>query len=232
MVIISPQLNTVKINHFILAGRPVNLLFFSLALLASSAHSQSLPKQKRLEFGLKAGIHQAGVTKVSAINNSSYSGFMAGGYLGFHSLKSIGYRSEAIFSRQGYNFQQQVTEGTVKLDYLLLPQLVTLQINRFVQFQLGAQPALLLQASVDSISALSTPSTGKARNYFRSVHFGLAGGVEIYPAKHVLIGARFNWGLNDILHKERQQSLPSFLPPDRGQHLKSYMIQLYIGFHM
>lgn len=231
MVIISPQLNTVKTNHIILTGRPFTLLFFTVALLASSAHSQSLPKHKRFEFGIKAGVNQAGVTKVSAINNKSYSGFMAGGYVGVHSLKKIGYRSEAIFSRQGYNFQQQVTEGTVKLDYLLLPQLVTLQLNRFTQFQFGAQPALLLYASVDSISALSTLSTGKAGNYFRSVHFGLAGGVEFYPAKPVLIGARFNWGLNDILHKERQQSLPSFLPPDRGQRLKSYMIQLYIGFY-
>src|SRR5687767_3359174 len=96
----------------------------ALLLLISSSvfiHAQ-------IGFGVKAGLNFANVTEPAGINANSKSGYMVGGYIAPKPKKLFGFRSEIMLSRQGYDFKSGTNTGTVDLDYLLLPQLITLNI--------------------------------------------------------------------------------------------------------
>ena len=105
-----------------------------------------------LGIGLKAGYNFANVTSAASINNSSRSGFMAGIFLAPQTKGIITSRHEFIYSRQGYNFDNGTTTGNVNLDYIIIPQMLGINITKFVQLQLGMQMAFLLNAKADSTS--------------------------------------------------------------------------------
>jgi hypothetical protein len=104
-----------------------------------------LPSAKKLGIGVKAGINFSNISNASAINASSQSGFHAGVFLGL-GHKLIGSRTELLYSLQGYNYSSDSTRGSVKNDYIVLAQLVAINITKFVQLQLGFQMGYLLNA--------------------------------------------------------------------------------------
>jgi hypothetical protein len=87
------------------------------------------------QFGIKAGVNFANVTNASDINSSSESGFLAGVFLAPPSTGVLGFRTELIFSRQGYNYKTNTNTGTVNLDYILLPQLMQINITKFFPYR-------------------------------------------------------------------------------------------------
>src|SRR5206468_3784320 len=109
-----------------------------------------LPWYLHAQFGIKGGLNFANVTNASSINSSSQTGFVIGGYLAPPSKGVMGFRTELLFSKQGYNYQTNTNTGNVDLNYILFPQLMCINLTKFVQLQFGAQMAILLNASVDS----------------------------------------------------------------------------------
>src|SRR5688572_21637439 len=108
------------------------------------------------QVGIKAGLNFANVTKTSSINNSSRSGFHAAVFLAPSSKGIIASRTELVFSRQGYNYKTSTNTGVVNLDYILIPQLMGINITKYVQVQVGAQMAFLINAKADSSSGSSS----------------------------------------------------------------------------
>ena len=92
--------------------KPLLLLVVVIGWLPLSVLSQ-------VGFGLKGGLNFAKVTKASNINADNSTGFHAGVFLAPETKSVIGYRTELIFSRQGYDFKNANTTGSVKLDYIL-----------------------------------------------------------------------------------------------------------------
>jgi hypothetical protein len=189
-----------------------------------------LPLTLRAQIGLKGGINFANITKVSSINSSSNTGYAFGLFLAPKPKGLFGYHSEIDFSRQGYNFDSNTNSGNVNLDYLLLPQLSTINITRFVQIQLGAQVAFLINAKATE-SNTGSGNYDKLINYYNRVDYGLAGGLEIHPFKGLLVGGRYNLSLGNM-YKNLQTSapgtVPSFIP---SVNVKNNVLNLYLGWH-
>src|SRR3954452_3521912 len=82
------------------------------------------------QIGVKAGVNFANVTGASSINSSSQSGFLAGLYMAPPSKGVMGFRTELIFSKQGYNYQTNTNTGNVNLDYIILPQLMCINLTK------------------------------------------------------------------------------------------------------
>src|SRR5215469_6952323 len=93
----------------------------------------------QMGIGIKAGVNFANVTKASQVNADNTTGFMAGIFLAPQSKGIISSRTELLFSRQGYDFKTGTSTGNVNLDYILLPQLMSINITKFFSIQLGAQ---------------------------------------------------------------------------------------------
>ena len=184
---------------------------------------------KRTKIGLKAGLNFANITKASSINADSRTGFMAGVFLAVPSHGIIGYRSELIYSRQGYDYKTGSTSGAVDLHYILLPQLMTINITKFVQLQAGGHMAFLAGGKVDSSKSTGTlPAAGKKMmDYYNRFDYGAAGGVEVYPFKGLLVGARYNISLGNLYKDGLGTTTPAFIPK---VDVKNNVLQLFVGY--
>src|SRR5690349_14048938 len=124
-------------------------LLYGLALVAiscSAANAQSNAKEFKSKFGLKAGYNWSYATgSVEGIKKDNNNGFMVSGFYAAPS-KGLGYRSEVVFSRQGYSFDDGSKNTEVQSDYIYLPQLTTFTIAKKVQLQAGAQIGFLLNS--------------------------------------------------------------------------------------
>jgi hypothetical protein len=179
------------------------------------------------QIGLKGGLNFANVTGASSINSSSRSGFMFGIFLEPSSSKIISSKTELIYSRQGYDFKNGTTTGNVNLDYLLIPQGMCINITKFVQLQLGAQIAFLLNAKADTTtsSGSSNPYSG-IMNYYNKFDYGFAVGAEIHPFMGLLIGARYNISLGKLYKDAQSGQMPSFSSADA----KNNVVQIFAGW--
>jgi hypothetical protein len=205
---------------------------FALILLSPLIlFSQSDRKTKSgIGLGLKAGLNFANVTKASSINSSNKTGFMAGVFLAPHSAGVLGYRTELIYSKQGYDFKTNTTTGSVTLDYILLPQLTVINIGKVAQLQLGAQIAFLINAKADSTNNQGTSNPyNRVMDFYNRFDYGAAAGVEIHPYKALLIGARYNISFGKTYQDPSNFTgpRPAFFPTFDA---KNNVVQLFAGF--
>jgi hypothetical protein len=175
----------------------------------------------QLTVGVKAGLNLANVTS-SSFNTDMYTGYFIGGYIAPKQKAVVGYRSELILSRQGYDYKTNTNTGNVDLDYLLLPQLMVLKFSKKFQVHLGGQIAFLLNAKVDSSGA---NGNGSLFDYFNRFDYGVAGGFEVSPFGGFVTGSRINISLNNI-NKEAINS-PNFISKDL---IRNNVLQIYIGW--
>jgi len=178
----------------------------------------------QIKIGVKAGLNFANVIDAPSVNNSNRTGYLFGGYIAPKPKKSFGYRTEIILSRQGYNYKTNTNTGIVDLDYLILPQLITLNFSKYIQLHTGGQIAYLLNAKVDSTGS----GSGSLFDYFKRFDYGVAGGVEIYPLNGFFVGGRINVSLNSVNKTPPQGgNWPNFIP---RLDAKNNVVQLYAGW--
>jgi hypothetical protein len=186
------------------------------------------PLSLRAGLGLKAGLNFANVTSASSINAGSRAGYVVGVFFGSPSMGLIGFRTELLLSRQGYDFKSGAATGSVKLDYFLMPSLMVINLGNIAQIQAGGQIAYLLSGSVAG-AATGDPTTDKLLNFYNRFDYGLAGGVEVTPYKGFLIGARINISLGN-LYKDPSTFVggtPSFFP---SINAKNNVFNFYAGY--
>lgn len=211
--------------------------FFALPalLLFSAIAAQPLVAQKKksdkplIGLGIKAGLNFANVTNAKSINGSNKTGFVVGAFLAPPSKSIISSRTELLFSRQGYDFKSGSNTGSVNLSYLILPQLMGINITKYVQLQIGAQMAYLLNAKADSTApSTGNPQVDKMMDLYNRFDYGAAGGIEIYPIKNLLIGARLNISFAKMYKEpsEMQGTQPNFFP---SVDAKNNVLQLFLG---
>ena len=198
---------------------------FTAILIASPLLSFS-------QIGVKAGLNFANVTKASDINNSSSSGFHAGLFLAPPSKGVMGFRTELLFSQQGYSYKTGTNTGNVDLNYIVLPQYMTINITKYFQIQLGGQLAFLTNAKADSSNSNGGSSNpyGEMMDYYNKFDYGYGGGIEVHPIKGLLVGARVNISLSSLykdLGTSSPGTPPSFIPE---VDVKNNLFQVFAGW--
>jgi hypothetical protein len=179
------------------------------------------------QVGLKAGVNFANVTNASSINSGSRSGFMFGAFLAPASKGLFSSRTEIIYSRQGYDFTTSTKSGNVNLDYLLIPQLVGINLTKLLQLQAGFQVAFLLNAKADSVNSNGMSSSyPSVMDYYNKFDYGFAVGAEVHPFKGLLVGARYNISLGKLYKDLGTGTPPSFT----AQDAKNNVVQLFAGW--
>jgi hypothetical protein len=208
--------------------------FLLILLIPGGIYCQKNDTQNKKEnnpigLGLLGGINFANVTNASSINSSNQTGFMAGIFFSPPSKSVLGSKTELIYSRQGYNYATNTLTGTVNLDYILLPQMMTIRITKFIQLQVGMQIAFLINAKADSSSASSAGPYGSVIDYYNKFDYGATGGVEIHPFKGILAGARYNISFGNLYSNPAAYTgeQPSFIPT---VNVKNNVLQLFAGY--
>src|SRR5664279_913183 len=199
----------------------------------TTAPQQQKPAHHSLGIGIKAGLNFTNVTGTSSVSNSNETGYQVGLFLDPSSESILGSRTELVYSHQGYNYATGQTTGKVFLDYIMLAQLMRINITRFFQIQLGSQIAYLINAKVDS-SQQSTgiASVDNALNYYNRIDFGFSGGVEVRPFMGILVGARYNLSLTNLYKVPDIAGTdnPSYVPSSSNLNFKNNLLQIYVGY--
>ena len=179
------------------------------------------------QIGIKAGLNFANVSKASSINSSSRSGFHAGILFAPASKKIIGSRTELLFSRQGYDYKTSTNTGKVSLDYIMLPQSMSINITKFVSLLVGAQMAFLVNAKADTTTSNgSTNSYEEIMDFYNRFDYGFGVGAEIHPFKGLLVGAKYNISLGKLYKDAQSGQMPSFASIDA----KNNLVQIFAGW--
>jgi hypothetical protein len=214
-------------------------LFKSLIFILLASSSQAQVRGKGIGLGIKAGVNIAKVAGGADSVTYNYSnGLMVGGYFSpGGGLGPIGFRTELIFSRQGFRYRTASNRtGQVTNDYVLLPQLMLINLSKFFQLQVGGQMGILLR-SEDSNPPAATGGGGTGTpvddvlKYFNRIDWGLAGGAEIYPSKRLMLGGRYNLGLSKLNRSDpgTTPGLPTNYNP-YNVDTRNSVIQVYAGF--
>lgn len=213
------------------------VLAFSQQDTAKTAASKPpKPPHHSLGIGIKAGLNFTNVTGTSDISNGNETGYQVGLLLDPSSESILGSRTELVYSHQGYNFATGQTTGKVFLDYIMLAQLMRINITRFFQIQLGTQIAYLINAKVDSTSSyggILPPQATQALDYYNRIDFGFSGGVEVRPFMGILVGVRYNLSLTNLYKipdMSSGQPPPSFFPTTSDINFKNNLLQVYVGY--
>jgi hypothetical protein len=218
-------------------------LFIAITVAASA---QTLPEEKSAEmqkqlkqieeakpkFAIKAGYNVARITG-SATNFSpdTKNGFMVAASYSAGAKSGLGYRTELVFTRQGFGFDESGKQTNVSSDYVYMPHFTTFGIGKFFQVHLGGQLGYLLKSSKET--------TGESKeeditSFSNRLDYGAAGGVEIYPVKQLIVGGRYNVSFGNAYKRMTSISAtPSPFPlpfnPDEVKG-KNAVINFYIGF--
>jgi hypothetical protein len=212
------------------------VLFLPLCSLAQSDSTQknNTPKKehKIIGIGFRAGLNFANITNASQINSSSRTGWHAAIFYS-PAGKVLAPYTELSFSRQGYDyFTGGQTSTGVLLDYLYFAQLTAINITKYVQIQLGARTAYLLNAKKDSAGTkTTTDSTGMNAllDQFHRADIGATGGIEVHPFAGLLFGARYNISFTGLF-KQQLATATGTTSSGSGINPKNNVIQLFIGY--
>jgi hypothetical protein len=211
--------------------RKVCSTLFAVLSFYGITHAQKIESEYKTKLGLKGGYNWSYVTGTAeGFKTNNKTGFMVGAFYA-PNTKGRGFRSEIVFSRQGYSFDNGGKNTNVLNDYIYLPQLATFGIGKVLQLQAGAQIGYLLHSKLSQGSKDSSVT-----NIMNRFDYGFAGGVEVFPFKGLLVGARYNLGLGKLYkHYEDQLSNPNPMPyplpfdPEKTD-FKNGVFQFYLGY--
>jgi hypothetical protein len=211
------------VGHSASAQMPIDAQQIAAASAASS--------KKKTQLGLKAGYNWSYLTGTEdGFKPGNQTGFMASVFLSPAPKKTgLGYRTEIVFSRQGYSFDGGGKNTDVLNDYVYMPHLTTFTIAKVVQLQAGGQVGYLLKSREKNQQKDST-ITGLMNRF----DYGFVGGLEIYPFKGVIVGGRYNLGLGKLYKRyETAAANPTPYPlpfnPETTD-FKNGLFQFFVGY--
>ncbi len=200
----------------------------AIIVIAAISVSAQSSKESKSKIGIKAGYNFSNVVgSQSSFDPKHNNGYMVSVAFAPTVKNGFGYRSELVYSKQGYSFDDGGKNTDVMNDYLYMPHLMTYTIAKVVQIQAGAQVGVLLNAKKSSGGKDS--SITDLMNRF---DYGFAGGVEVYPFKGLIIGTRYNLGLGKM-YKQYEQTATTLYPlpfDPSTTNLKNGILQLFIGY--
>jgi hypothetical protein len=203
------------------------ITYAAIALLACF-NSFAQKDQERSKLGLKGGYNWSYITgSEQGFKPENKNGFMFGGFFAPPVNNGMSYRTELVFSRQGYSFENGGQNTDVMNDYIYLPQVGTFNFTRFLQFHAGGQIGYLLNAKKNT-GGKDTSITG----LMNRIDYGFAAGIEINPSKAFTIGGRYNLGLGKMYKRYENASTNPYPLPFNPEttDFKNAVVQFYIGY--
>jgi hypothetical protein len=184
------------------------------------------------KFGIKAGYNVAKLTGTATnFSPDTRNGFMVSAFYSPGVKSGLGYRTELVFSRQGFGFDENGKKTNVTSDYIYMPHFTTFGIGKLVQLHLGGQLGYLLKSSKETTTGAKSEDVTSFAN---RLDYGAAGGIEVYPVKHLIVGGRYNVSFGNAYKRRTATNttpLPNPLPfnPDEVKG-KNAVMNFYIGF--
>jgi len=205
-------------------GKPI--LHTILGLTASIAMTTATAQGPT--FGVKGGLNYSTLAVDEADDETSRVGYNIGLFARTSPDRSVGLQVELLYSTKGSSTTYRTLFGLIEqevdfnLNYLELPVLASFRVGDIVDLQLGGYAAYLLSARATSTGDLGNSTRELDRDNFRSMDFGIAGGVGFNLGPNAQVGVRYLHGLSKVA----DSTTANLALGDS----KNRCVQLYVGF--
>lgn len=172
------------------------ILGLGLALIAGAASAQSL--------GVKAGLNYTTLTGDDANGYEYRPSYTAGITMRNGINEMIGLQTELLYTSKGAKASLGDIERRLRLNYLDIPVLLSLQVSG-IYFEAGPQVSFLLKGKeIAEVSTANSTTTNKTdiTDYPYPIDFGYAAGVGFRAQSGFGLGLRYNGGLKKVFDEK------------------------------
>jgi hypothetical protein len=201
-----------------------------LSLLAvTNAQAQQSPR-----VGFKGGLNMSNLYVNDVDDENARFGWHAGIYSQLFSSEAFAIQPEINYSTKGTGVTYASADGNgvsfdhdqkFNLAYLDIPVLAVFKLGRAAEIHAGPYWSYLLHADIKNNSGdANNEFTTQDRDNFDDWDYGLVGGIGFNLGKSAQLGARYNYGLNEIARSEGMKN--------RFGDAKNQVAQLYLSFNL
>ncbi len=151
--------------------------------------------------GIKGGFNISNLTSGDVHDRNARPGFHAGVYGQLFASEAFAIQPELNFSTKGNKVTSTFgvidQETKFNLSYLDVPILAVFKLGNVAEIHAGPYWAYLVGANIDTDGDLGDDFQQLDRDNFDDWDYGLVGGIG-FNLGHVQLGARYNYGLNEI----------------------------------
>jgi hypothetical protein len=156
----------------------------------------------RARAGIKGGMNVSNFTSGENLSDKNARfGFHAGVFGQLFVNEGFAIQPEVNYSTKGNNVVTEYgiidAETKFNLGYIDVPVLAVFKLGNAVEIHAGPYWAYLLSANIDTDGDLGDDFVDLDRKNFDNWDYGLAGGIG-FNLGNVQLGARYNYGLNEI----------------------------------
>jgi hypothetical protein len=182
----------------------------------------------RPRAGIKGGLNWSNLIVDDVNDRNARLGFHAGVYGQLFSSRAFTIQPEVNFSTKGnkveFNRGMIDQETKFNLSYIDIPVLAVFKLGRAAEIHAGAYWAYLVGANIDADGDISNDFDRVDRDNFDKWDYGLVGGLGFNLGKGAQLGARYNYGLNEIAASNGAKALLG--------NTKNSVAQLYLAFNL
>jgi len=178
--------------------------------------------------GIKGGLNVSNFITDEPTDKHTLVGFHAGVFGQLFVNEGFAIQPEINYSTKGNaitsNFGVIDHETKFNLHYIDVPVLAVFKLGDVVEIHAGPYWAYLVGANIDTDGDLGDDFTELNRDSFENWDYGLVGGIG-FNFNNVQLGARYNYGLNDIAESAGARQL-------LGSKSKNSVGQIYLAFNL
>jgi hypothetical protein len=220
------QENYVQQNKTCMKSKLRNLCLLLSAGLISVFTLQAQAQNKAVA-GIKGGFNFSNLYVNDVNDENARVGFHAGVYGQLFASDAFAIQPEVNYSTKGTRVVRTFSiidqETKFNLNYIDIPVLAVFKLGRAAEIHAGPYWSYLLGANIDQTGDLSNDFTTVDRKNFDNWDYGLVGGIG-FNMGGIQLGARYNYGLNEIA---KSSGAKSFLGNSKNQ-----VAQLYLAFRL
>jgi opacity protein-like surface antigen len=214
---------------------PKSLMAMVLGLITAmsvSGQVQQTSSESRMtpKIGIKGGVNFSNFFIDDVEDKNVKAGLNLGLFAKLPVSQGVSIQPELLYSSKGakvsYNNPLLGGEYRFNLNYLELPVLAVFNLGKNFNIHAGGYAAYLTSANIkaEDNGSSNEELVSFDEEQFNRFDYGLVGGLG-FDIKNVSIGARYNYGLNQIGEKDQ-----SVLSSEVLRNAKNNNITLYVGY--
>lgn len=169
--------------------------------VANAQNEADNTTSRAISFGVKGGVNFTSITGDDFDSPDSRTSFHVGALVEFPLADMFSLQAEALYSGQGFEFDQPGLDGNehveYQLDYLNIPVLAKIYATKGLSFEVGPQFGFKVNEEFDTNPSDDPGDTNV--DEAESFDFSVAGGLTFQTQMGLFATGRYTYGLTDVI---------------------------------
>ncbi len=169
--------------------------------VANAQNEADNTTSRAISFGVKGGVNFASITGDDFDSPDSRTSFHVGALVEFPMTDMFSLQAEALYSGQGFAFDQPGLDSNehveYQLDYINVPVLAKIYATKGLSFEVGPQFGFKVNEEYDTNPSDNPGDTNVDQAEW--FDFSLAGGLTFQTEMGLFATGRYTYGLTDVI---------------------------------